>query len=68
MPMANGYTIYVAGPSVRRSGWLVRVYREVDDKHIHSAESCGTLQIGMREAERAIIEDSNALREASAHA
>lgn len=57
--MLNGYTIHVAAPTgPQRPDWIVRVYSDSDyDKHIHSSEGCATLQIGMREAERAIIED-----------
>lgn len=55
----NGYSIYVSGPTRSRADWVVRVYRDIDDRHIHSAEGCSTLSIGMREAERAITADVN---------
>ena len=61
MPMLNGYSIYVAAPSMARASWIVRVYRDSDDTHIHSAEGCDVLSIGMREAEKAIVGDVNAL-------
>ena len=57
MPHQNGYSIYVHGPTPGVSTWLVRVYRDIDDKHIHSAERCSSLSVGLQEAERAITED-----------
>lgn len=61
MPFANGYSIYVAAPTIQRASWLVRAYRDSNDEHIHSAEDCDTLSIGMREVEQAIVADVNAL-------
>lgn len=66
MPYQNGYSIYVAAPTVQRACWIVRVYRDSDDTHVHSSEDCHTLSIGMREAECAIVSDVNASLEASA--
>jgi hypothetical protein len=59
MPFENGYSIYIAAPSRQRASWIVRVYRDSDDRHIHSAEGCDILSIGMREAEKAITADVN---------
>lgn len=49
-PFENGYTIYVGGTGDKR---IVRLYREADDLHLHSAEGC-TLGCGLREVERAV--------------
>ena len=57
MPHINGYSVYVHGPTPQEPTWTVRVYRDIDGKHIHSAERCASLVIGMQKAERAIYED-----------
>lgn len=60
MPQVNGYSIYVAAPTVQRAYWIVRAFRDSDDQHIWSAEDCSTLSMGLREVERKITEDVNA--------
>jgi hypothetical protein len=57
MPMLNGYSIYVGAPVRVYGPWIVRVYRDSDDAHVHSAEHCPTLGVGLVEAERAIKDD-----------
>lgn len=60
MPQINGYSIYVAAPTVQRASWVVRAYRDADDEHLWSAEDCDTLDTGIREVQRKIVEDVNA--------
>lgn len=52
----NGYSIYVGGVDLGGQGWIVRVYRDADGEHLHSAERC-PLDIGLREASAAIVRD-----------
>lgn len=59
MPMVNGYSIYVGASQPLVTGWTVRVYRDADDTHIHSAERVN-LPTGLHEAERAIQADVSA--------
>lgn len=56
-PMINGYSIYVAPVGRGSTGWIVRVYRDSDDEHVHSSEPAATLFQGLQEAERHIRED-----------
>lgn len=68
MPMQDGYTIYVAPHRSHPSGgpWIVRAYRDADDRHIHSAEGGVPLTVGLREAQAAIERDLGELMDGRA--
>lgn len=57
------YAIYVSDSVPNGTGWTVRVFRD-DDKHIHSAERA-PLGLGLRECERAIVQDITNVRDAA---
>lgn len=63
MPHQHGYSIYVALDE-RTMRHTVRLYRDVDDKHLHSWENCDGLGVTMRDVARRIDNDAHARREA----
>jgi len=60
MPHVEGYSIYVHlndGES-----HTVRLYRDIDDTHLHSWEGCVGLHITMEDVTRMVKEDAAARR------
>lgn len=58
IPDFAGYELIVVPYREPRAGgdWLVRVY-DTTGQHIHSAEGGVSLEVGLREAQRAILDD-----------
>lgn len=55
MPFINGYSLYIGS---NRGRWIGRLYRDSNDEHLHSTEDADGLSTVMREAERAILDDT----------